>query len=82
MKAMLAQAKYGRSGADDPITALQRDSDVMRDNSFDEASVRAMYGEQLAQLERLITTQHDCQQQMRDQLVAVEKQYHKVCWQM
>ena len=74
----MSRAKYGCASVSNPINALQRDSDVNNDTSYDDASVRAMYNDQLTQLENLITRQHVCQQQMRDQLIAVEKQYHSV----
>ena len=57
---------------------MQRDSDSQKDNSFDEAAVKAMYDNQLMQLENLIATQRKAQQRMREQLAAVEKRYHKV----
>lgn len=72
------QAKYGRFGLGDPFTALQRDSDNMRDNTFDESAIKAMYDNQLAQLENLIATQRKAQLKMREQLTAAEKRYHKV----
>lgn len=75
---MLYQAKYGRFGLGDPFNALQRDSDCQKDNSFDETAVKAMYDNQLAQLENLIDTQRKAQQRMREQLASVEKRYHKV----
>lgn len=78
-KQLLYQAKYGRFGLGDPFLALQRDSDSQKDNSFDEAAVKAMYDNQLTQLENLIDTQRRAQQRMREQLAAVEKRYHKVC---
>ena len=92
-KQMLYQAKYGRFGLGDPFLALQRDADRQKDNSFDEAAVKAMYDNQLTQLENLIATQGKAQQRMREQLAAVEKRYHKVsvavkisllclCWNM
>jgi len=37
-----------------------------------------MYDDQLTQLDNLITTQHRAQQQMREQLNAVDKRFHKV----
>jgi len=37
-----------------------------------------MYDDQLTQLDNLITTQHRAQQQMREQLGAVDKRFHKV----
>lgn len=77
-KQMLYQAKYGRFGLGDPFLALQRDADRQKDNSFDEAAVKAMYDNQLTQLENLIATQGKAQQRMREQLAAVEKRYHKV----
>ena len=77
-KQLLYQAKYGRFGLGDPFLALQRDSDSQKDNSFDEAAVKAMYDNQLMQLENLIETQRKAQQRMREQLAAVEKRYHKV----
>jgi len=78
MKSLLSRAKYGCASVSNPVSALQRDSDVNNDMSYDDASVRAMCSDQLAQLENLITKQHVCQRQMRDQLIAVEKQYHSV----
>ena len=77
-KQLLYQAKYGRFGLGDPFHALQRDSDSQKDNSFDESAVKAMYDNQLIQLENLIATQRNAQQRMREQLAAVEKRYHKV----
>ena len=77
-KQLLYQAKYGRFGLGDPFHALQRDSEAQRDSSFDEAAVKAMYDNQLLQLEKLIETQRRAQLRMREQLVAVEKRYHKV----
>jgi len=74
----MSRAKYGCASVSNPISALQRDSDTSDDASYDDASMRAMYSDQLAQLENLITRQHVCQQQMREQLIAVEKQYHSV----
>ena len=77
-KQLFNQAKYGRFGLGDPFLALQRDSDSQRDNTFDEAAVKAMYDNQLTQLENLIATQRKAQHRMREQLAAVEKRYHKV----
>ena len=74
----MSRAKYGCTSVSNPINALQRDSDVNDDTYYDDVSVRAMYSDQLTQLENLITRQHVCQQQMREQLIAVEKQYHSV----
>jgi len=62
----------------DPLHALQRDSELVNDNSFDEAAIKAMYDDQLMQLENLIVTQQKSQLHMREQLVAVENQYQKV----
>lgn len=75
---MLYQAKYGRFGLGDPFQALQRDSDNMKDNTFDESAIKAMYDNQLAQLENLIATQRKAQLKMREQLATAEKRYHKV----
>jgi Cortactin-binding protein-2 len=75
---MLSRAKYGWSDVSDPVTALQRDSDLVKDSESEDAAIRGIYGNQLMQLERLISTQRVAQQQMRDQLVAVERQYHRV----
>ena len=58
--------------------ALQRDSDNLKDNSFDESAIKAMYDNQLAQLENLIATQRKAQLKMREQLSSAEKRYHKV----
>ncbi|XP_029653723.1 CTTNBP2 N-terminal-like protein isoform X2 [Octopus sinensis] len=77
-KQLLYQAKYGRFGLGDPFVALQRDSDNMKDHSFDEAAIKCMYDNQLAQLENLIATQRRAQLKMREQLAQVEKRYHKV----
>ena len=78
MRTLLSRAKYGCASVSNPVNALQHDSDVNDDTSYDDASVRAMYSDQLTQLENLIARQHVCQHQMREQLVAVEKQYHSV----
>uniref|UniRef100_K1RGY9 Cortactin-binding protein 2 n=1 Tax=Magallana gigas TaxID=29159 RepID=K1RGY9_MAGGI len=78
-KQLLYQAKYGRFGLGDPFSALQRDSDNLKDNSFDETAIKSMYDNQLAQLENLIATQRKAQLKMREQLSAAEKRYHKVC---
>ncbi|XP_061187409.1 cortactin-binding protein 2-like isoform X2 [Saccostrea echinata] len=78
-KQLLYQAKYGRFGLGDPFSALQRDSDNLKDNSFDESAIKSMYDNQLAQLENLIATQRKAQLKMREQLSAAEKRYHKVC---
>ncbi|KAK3579051.1 hypothetical protein CHS0354_029909 [Potamilus streckersoni] len=78
-KQLLYQAKYGRVGLCDPFTALQRDSDNLKDNTFDESAIKSMYDNQLAQLENLIATQRKAQLKMREQLTAAEKRYHKVC---
>ncbi|OWF43588.1 cortactin-binding protein 2-like isoform X2 [Mizuhopecten yessoensis] len=78
-KQLLYQAKYGRFGLGDPFQALQRDSDNMKDNTFDESAIKSMYDNQLAQLENLIATQRKAQIKMREQLATAEKRYHKVC---
>ena len=78
-KHFLYEAKYGRfGGLGDPLHALQRDSELNADSTFDESAVKAMYDDQLTQLDNLITTQHHAQQQMREQLGAVDKRLHKV----
>ena len=78
-KHFLYEAKYGRfGGLGDPLHALQRDSELTADSSFDESAVKAMYDDQLTQLDNLISTQHSAQQQMREQLGAVDKRFHKV----
>lgn len=77
-KQLLYQAKYGRFGLGDPFSALQRDSDNLKDNTFDESAIKSMYDNQLAQLENLIATQRKAQLKMREQLSAAEKRYHKV----
>ncbi|CAH1785168.1 unnamed protein product [Owenia fusiformis] len=78
-KYLLYQAKYGRFGLSDPFLALQRDSDGNRDSAFDEESAKAIYDNQLMQLEKLISTQRKAQLKMREQLCCVEKRFHKVC---
>ncbi|XP_025106419.1 CTTNBP2 N-terminal-like protein isoform X2 [Pomacea canaliculata] len=78
-KQLLYQAKYGRFGLGDPFMALQRDAVGTKDSNFDEAAVKAMYDNQLAQLENLIATQRKAQLKMREQLTNAEKRYHKVC---
>lgn len=79
-KNLLFQAKYGRFGLGDPFIALQRDSENMKDNSFDEPAIKSMYDNQLAQLENLIATQRKAQLKMREQLASAEKRYHKVMY--
>lgn len=78
-KHLLYQAKCGHFGQADALYALQRDSDLQKDTSFGELAVKSMYDDQLIQLENLITTQHDAQHRMREQLAALEKRYHKMC---
>ncbi|ESO88866.1 hypothetical protein LOTGIDRAFT_56067, partial [Lottia gigantea] len=78
-KQLYYQAKYGRFGLGDPFMALQRDSDNTKDNAFDEPAIKAMYDNQLAQLENLIATQRKAQLKMREQLVNSEKRVHKMC---
>lgn len=78
-KQLLYQAKYGRFGLGDPFTAMQRDSDNMKDNAFDESAIKSMYDNQLNQLENLIATQRKAQMKMRDHILAAEKRYQKVC---
>lgn len=75
---MLYQAKYGRFGLGDPFIALQRDADCKNDGGFDEAAIKSMYDNQLAQLENLIATQRKAQLKMREQLGNSEKRFHKV----
>jgi len=77
---MLSRAKYGWSDVSDPVVALKRDSELVKDSESEDAAIRGIYGNQLTQLEHLINTQRVSQQQMRDQLVAVEKQYHRVSY--
>lgn len=62
----------------DPFSAMQRDSDNMKDNTFDESAIKSMYDNQLAQLENLIATQRKAQMKMREQMIAGEKRYQKV----
>jgi Cortactin-binding protein-2 len=80
VKQMLSRAKYGWSDVSDPVVALQRDSEIVKDVESGDAAIRGIYGNQLTQLEHLISTQRVSQQQMRDQLVAVERQYHRVSY--
>lgn len=82
VKHMLYQAKYSRFGLSDPFHALQRDSDHVKHDSFDENAVRAMFDSQLGQLENLIATQRKAQLKMREQLVLAEKKYNKVCMEL
>lgn len=77
-KQLLYQAKYGRFGLGDPFVALQRDAEGKNDAGFDEAAIKSMYDNQLAQLENLIATQRKAQLKMREQLGSSEKRFHKV----
>ena len=77
-KQLLYQAKYGRFGLGDPFFAIQRDSDGVKDTSFDEAAVKNMYEDQLSQLEHLIAVQRQAQVKLRDQMKNAEGKYHKV----
>lgn len=79
VKQMTLRAKRHRSHPDDPLFALQRDSEIMKDCSFGEAEVKAMYDDQLNKLENLIGVQHAAQKNMREVLGLVEKKYHKMC---
>lgn len=62
----------------DPFLALQRDTDRLNDNSFDEGAIKSMYDNQLAQLENLIATQRKAQMKMREQCSVAEKKHNKV----
>ena len=57
---------------------MQRDSDNLKDNTFDESAIKSMYDNQLAQLENLIATQRKAQMKMREQMIGGEKRYQKV----
>lgn len=81
-KQLIYQAKYGKVNTTDPFLALQRDSDTLKDNSFDEGAIKSMYDNQLAQLENLIATQRKAQMKMREQLSSAEKKYHKACQEL
>ncbi|GFN74968.1 cortactin-binding protein 2 [Plakobranchus ocellatus] len=81
-KQLLYQAKYGRFGLGDPFVALQRDAEGKNDTGFDEAAIKSMYDNQLAQLENLIATQRKAQLKMREQLGNSEKRFHKVCTEL
>ena len=77
-KQLYTQAKYGRFNMDDPFSALQRDSDALKNDKFTESAAKALVSDQYLQLDHLIETQHSVQIRMREQLAAVEKRYHKV----
>uniref|UniRef100_A0A2C9JCT3 Cortactin-binding protein 2 n=1 Tax=Biomphalaria glabrata TaxID=6526 RepID=A0A2C9JCT3_BIOGL len=81
-KQLLYQAKYGRFGLGDPFIALQRDAEGKNDTGFDEAAIKSMYDNQLAQLENLIATQRKAQLKMREQLGNSEKRFHKLCTEL
>ena len=77
-KQLYTQAKYGRFNMADPFSALQRDSDALKNDKFTESAAKALVSDQYLQLDHLIETQHSVQIRMREQLAAVEKRYHKV----
>ncbi|CAC5414143.1 CTTNBP2 N-terminal-like protein [Mytilus coruscus] len=81
-KQLIYQAKYGKVNTTDPFLALQRDTDRLNDNSFDEGAIKSMYDNQLAQLENLIATQRKAQMKMREQLSVAEKKHNKVCQEL
>jgi len=80
-KQFLYQAKYGRFGLVDPVHALQQ-QEVSGENNVkghdNKAAAKAIYEDQLMQLEHLIDTQHKSQEQMREQLSDLSSTYHTV----
>lgn len=62
----------------DPFSALQRDSETLKNDKFTESAAKALVSDQYLQLDHLIETQQSVQVRMREQLAAVEKRYHKV----
>ncbi|VDK47624.1 unnamed protein product [Anisakis simplex] len=60
-KQLLYRAKYGRLNGDDPLNALQRDSNLSGvEGELNETQISQMYESQLSQLERLIAVQRRC----------------------
>uniref|UniRef100_A0A914WVV1 Cortactin-binding protein-2 N-terminal domain-containing protein n=1 Tax=Plectus sambesii TaxID=2011161 RepID=A0A914WVV1_9BILA len=77
-KQLLYQAKYGRLGLNDPLAALQRDSETAGStDDFDEAAVGHMYESQLAQLERLIAVQRRAHHRAKQVLASAERRHAK-----
>lgn len=75
-KQLLYQAKYGRLAGDDPLSALQRDSNLTgADSEPDESTVGQMYETQLSQLERLISVQRRCHSRSKQILAAAERRH-------
>jgi len=78
VKQLLYQAKYGQFSLNDPFAALQRDSYGAYNPSCDEASIKAMYNNQLSQVENLILQHRRAQQRLRQHLFDAEQQHAKV----
>ncbi|GAB6020687.1 hypothetical protein CHUAL_003356 [Chamberlinius hualienensis] len=78
VKQLLYQAKYGQFSLNDPFSALQRDSYAAYNPSCDEASIKAMYNNQLSQVENLILQHQKAQQRLKQHLRDAEVQHAKV----
>ncbi|ESN96633.1 hypothetical protein HELRODRAFT_163720 [Helobdella robusta] len=78
VKTLLRKAQKDKKHPKDPILALQRDSDLLQDCSYDESDVKSMYNDQLVKLENLITTQQNCQKKMKDVVSMVQNKYLEV----
>lgn len=72
------QAKYGQFSLNDPFAALQRDSYGAYNPNCDEAAIKAMYNNQLSQVENLILQHQRAQQRLRQHLFDAEQQHAKV----
>ncbi|KHN87512.1 Uncharacterized protein Tcan_15400 [Toxocara canis] len=78
-KQLLYQAKYGRLAGDDPMSALQRDSNLAgAEGDLDEAQVGQMYESQLSQLEKLICVQRRCHARSKQILAAAERRHARI----
>jgi hypothetical protein len=77
VKLLLYSAKYGRLTLNDPLAALQRDSDVVAGPSgdFNERQVARAYDDQLKSLDNLIDVQRKAHERAKQVLAAAERRH-------
>ncbi|CAJ0574784.1 unnamed protein product, partial [Mesorhabditis spiculigera] len=70
------EAKYGRIAANDPLQALKRDSEAFSEK-IDEEQIGRLYENQLAQLDKLISTHRRTHNRSKMILAATERRHSK-----
>lgn len=75
----LLYPKRKAASVNDPWAALQRDCLGAFDATFDEATVKNLYGMQLSQLENFLKQHKVAQTKLKQQLQEAEQRCEKVC---